>query len=277
MTLPDHSHAHPEPMLTGAASVSRTSLDENRSSAPAISPLRLGLMALTAGLAAGGASWFVGESFVDRFKPEMHSVEKYGVTNQLPTAESLVSCEINNAALAFAILGGMLGAALGCSGGLARANVLAAGTASGAGLALGVVAGVLAPFFLVPVFHNHFDMVGQGLAVPLLMHGGIAAAIGAVAGLALGFGLGGWHRVTRCFVGGLVGGILGAMFYEVAGAVLFPLDKTYQPLSESSSSRLLARLLIAFGVAVGAILATQVSTRKPPAIQETETGEDLDA
>ncbi len=275
MTQPDHPHAHPEPMLTGDASASLTSRAGHRSAAPAISPLRLCLMALTAGLAAGAASWFVGESFVERFKPEMHSVEKYGVTSQLPTAESLVSCEINNAALAFAILGGMLGAALGFSGGLARGNVLAAGKASGAGLVLGAMAGVLASLILVPVFHDHFDMVGQGLTVPILMHAGIAAGIGAVAGLALGFGLGGWHRVIRCLVGGLVGGILGALLYEVAGAFLFPLDKTYQPLSESSSSRLLARLLIAFSVALGAILATQVSMRKPPAIEGTETGEDF--
>ena len=83
----------------------------------------------------------------------------------------------------------------------------------------------------------------------------------------------GWHwelaweggaRIARCVAGGLAGGFLGTVIYELAGAFMFPLDKTYQPLSETSSSRLLARLAVTLCVAVVAVLAAQVSRRKRP-------------
>ncbi len=126
------------------------------------------------------------------------------------------------------------------------------------------MAGVIVSFMLVPVFQTRFDMVDQGLSVPLLTHGGIWGAIGAMAGLAMGIGLGGWRSITCCLLGGLAGGVLGAVAYELAGAVVFPLDKTYQPLSETASSRLLGRLAVALCVAAGAVLATQFTGAKSP-------------
>ena len=215
------------------------------------------MLSLAAGIMAGLISWIAGEAVVEHFKPETHREERYGVERTLPTAKSLVATEIKNAALAFAILGGALGLALGLAGGLARGSLRFALSAATVGMVLAAMAGVILSFVLVPVFQTRFDMVDQGLTVPLLTHGGIWGAIGAMAGLAMGIGLGGWRSITCCLVGGLAGGILGALAYELAGAVVFPLDKTYQPLSETASSRLLGRLTVAVCVATGAVLATQ--------------------
>ena len=212
----------------------------NQSAVPMARATRLWMLSVAAGIVAGFISWLAGEAVVEHFKPETHREERYGVERTLPTAKSLVATEIKNAALAFAILGGALGLALGLAGGLARGSLQFALSAAAAGMVLSAVAGVIVSFMLVPVFQTRFDMVDQGLSVPLLTHGGIWGAIGAMAGLAMGIGLGGWRSITCCLLGGLAGGVLGAVAYELAGAVVFPLDKTYQPLSETASSRFLA-------------------------------------
>jgi hypothetical protein len=239
-TNSDHSPVDESTILGDIRAVNPA---DRRFTAQVVSPTRLWLLGLAAGIVAG-------------------TVEKYGVVNQLPTAESLIATEIGNAALAFAILGGSLGLGLGLVGGLARGNVRAGLSAAGVGAVLGAVAGMAASYCLIPVFQARFDMVEQDLMIPLLTQGGIWAAVGAMGGLALGIGLGGWDRMARCVAGGLLGGVLGTVVYELAGAFVFPLDKTYQPLSETASSRLLARLAVTLCIAATAVLATQVSLRK---------------
>jgi hypothetical protein len=226
---------------------------------PSVSPARLCLMSLFAAIVAGFISWGAAEPLIEHFKPEIHTVEKYGVASRLPTEASLIASEIKNAALAFSILAGTLGLLMGLAGGLARSNFRTGSAAAACGLFLGVATAIGTSCLLIPFFQSHFDKVEQGLMVPLLMHGGIWGAIGGVGGLAMGIGLGGWDRIIRCFAGGLAGGLFGAVVYELAGAALFPLDKTYLPLSESASSRLLARLAVTLCVAAAAALATQVS------------------
>jgi hypothetical protein len=258
-TNSDHSPVDESTILGDIRAVNPA---DRRFTAQVVSPTRLWLLGLAAGIVAGIVSWLLGEPLVEHFKPKLHTVEKYGVVNQLPTAESLIATEIGNAALAFAILGGSLGLGLGLVGGLARGNVRAGLSAAGVGAVLGAVAGMAASYCLIPVFQARFDMVEQDLMIPLLTQGGIWAAVGAMGGLALGIGLGGWDRMARCVAGGLLGGVLGTVVYELAGAFVFPLDKTYQPLSETASSRLLARLAVTLCIAATAVLATQVSLRK---------------
>jgi hypothetical protein len=262
---PDHDEVNQDRSPAGEAEVAATQRTANpakgRVTAPIVSSARLWLLALAAGIGAGLIAWLIGEPVVEFFKPVTRKVVSYGMTNQLPTAESLAATEIRNAALAFAILGGVLGLALGLAGGMVRGNGRAALIAAGAGLVLGALAGVTTSYLLVPVFRARFDMVSQDLTVSLLTQGGIWGAVGAVGGLALGVGLGGWNRMGRCAAGGLAGGFLGTVVYELAGASLFPLDETYLPLSISASSRLVARLAVGVCVAVGSVVATQVSGR----------------
>ena len=78
-----------------------------------------------------------------------------------------------------------------------------------------------------------------------MVHVGIWAAVGAAGGMAFGIGVGGRDRILRAAVGGLVGAALGAVAFELIGAVFFPMAETPKPVSESMVTRLLARLLVA--------------------------------
>jgi len=52
-------------------------------------------------------------------------------------------------------------------------------------------------------------------------------------------------------LGGLVGGLLGAVVYEMLGAFAFPMAATTKPISETWGTRLIARLSVAILAAVG--------------------------
>ena len=130
------------------------------------------------------------------------------------------------------------------SGGLVRHRWRAAGATAAAGGRTG----------LLPVYFRNVDPQGNELTYPLLTHGGIWAAAGVAAGLALGLGAGGQGRWIRCAVGGLLGGVFAAMFYDLIGAVVFPLDKTSQPVSHTAVTRLFAQFSVAVFVAGGAAL-----------------------
>jgi hypothetical protein len=136
------------------------------------------------------------------------------------------------------------------------------------GMLLSVVTAISASLALLPIYHRFQDIyeerASSNLTVPLLIHGGIWAAIGAMAGLAFGIGLGGRYAIARGLLGGLVGAVLGAVVYELIGALAFPLASTVQPLSQTWGSRLLARAAVALLVAAGVALAiTEAGARLP--------------
>src|SRR5262249_6398162 len=94
----------------------------------------------------------------------------------------------------------------------------------------------------------------QQLGLALATHGAIWMAVGAGAGLALGLGLGG-GRVARAIIGGTLGAAAAAVIYEFAGAIVFPLDRTYQPTALAPGPRLLAHLAVALCVSAGTLWA----------------------
>ena len=77
-------------------------------------------LALGAGLLAGVASWLVGELVLRVFVPPYEAQHVMGQTIMKASFKDQSAADINNAALAFAVLGGLLGAALGMAGGIAR-------------------------------------------------------------------------------------------------------------------------------------------------------------
>jgi hypothetical protein len=231
---------------------------------PVISSGRLWLFALAAAVAAGFLSWLGGEAVVDTFKPKIVFVSAMGMQSPQPDPVSVRQVEVKNALLAFTILGAVLGLTLGLAGGLARGSFRAATSAGIGGLVIGAVAAALATVAVVPVYQHlqrrmEFDPASVNLAVPLLGHGATWGIVGAAAGLGFGLGLGGRGRAFRSLVGGLLGAFVGAAIYEIVGAAAFPLDNTFMPISETPSSRLLARLAVAVCTAVGAVLACEVS------------------
>jgi hypothetical protein len=177
-----------------------------------------------------------------------------------PTTEMIraqTAARATAASLGFLAQGALLGLAAGLAGGLARRSPRAGLMAGAIGAVVGGAAGGLAALPLCLAFYRHYDVQSSDLLTPLLVHGGIAAAIGATGGAALGAGLGGRHRMARGAAGGLLGALGGAMAYEVIGALAFPLAQTHMPIAATGTTRLLARLVITILAALGASWAAQ--------------------
>jgi hypothetical protein len=185
-----------------------------------------------------------------------------------PTAEDrarIIRGVVATTAVSFIQQGAILGAFLGLVGGLARGAPRAGILASVAGGGLGAIAAAAAAHALLPVYYQYVGPQAESLVLPLLTHGGIWSAAGAAAGLALAIGLGGGGRWARAALGGLVGGLVAAVVYDLVGAIAFPLDKTSQPVSATITTRLLAQITAALIIALCACLGTGDAPRRTPA------------
>jgi hypothetical protein len=140
-------------------------------------------------------------------------------------------------------------------GGLARRSVVAGARAASLGLVLGAAA--MAPLALVLVsnFFKRHDPHSGDLVLPLVTHGAIWSAVGAIGGLAFGLGMGGRGRWKATVMGGLVGAAAATVVYELVGALAFALNKTDLPVSSSITTRGMAQLLVAMLSAAGVVLA----------------------
>jgi hypothetical protein len=231
------------------------------SSAPQASAASRGATIPTAilGLAllAGIAAWLVGESTLNYFQTSKaaENIRDPTILNQeMPRVSSL------NGAVGFGLFGALLGLAMGLAGGLARRSLGGAVIGAAAGLVLGTAAGALPSFAVMPWHwqHRNDDPGSLELMVPLMVHLCLWSGIGLAAGLAFGIGSSRGFQPTRLFESalvGLVGAMLGTFIFEVGGAFLFPLARTASPFSDTSGTRLLARLCVAGFVGLGALRA----------------------
>ena len=169
------------------------------------------------------------------------------------------------------MLGLCLGACLGVAGGLAQRSTRASLTAGLLGAVLGLALGAglslgLLPWFLrARYYYSEFD-----IAISLAMHGLIWGLLGASAGLSFAVGVGERLLVGRAITAGLVGAVLGALAYELIGAVFFPTADTDEPISETWPTRLMARLLVAGGTAAALVLL-RPATQPLKAVHQPET------
>lgn len=210
-------------------------------------PVRLGALALAAGVTAGLVAWLGGEAAHGTFAPPAGlygALEKSAIL-----AREQLAAQVKNAALAFGLLGAATGLALGVVGGLARRSTRASAGAGLVGLVAGLAAGAATSLILVPIGERDPGLA-ESLFVPLLMHGGIWSAVGAAGGLAFGLGLGGRGMAPRALLGGLSGALLGTIGYELVGALVFPLAGTSHALSATAPTRLLACLFVTIPVAL---------------------------
>jgi hypothetical protein len=226
--------------------------------------------ALTAALLAGGAAWWVGERTYNHFQPSEEAASNPYIFAALNREMKVVNAR--NGAMTFGALGGLLGLALGLAGGLTRRSRAGAVLGGLVGLVLGATAGALPSFGIMPWHWEHHtdDPSSINLGIPLMIHAGLWTAIGAAAGLAYALGRGRVRPLPllAAIFGGLVGAAFGTAIYEVVGAVAFPLSRTSDPFSETTATRLLARLCVAAFVALGLALALP----EPPAVGKPTTG-----
>ena len=133
---------------------------------------------------------------------------------------------------------------------MATASAGLLGLLLGAGLGAGVSLATLSAFAKAQFTFSEYDIF-----LSMAMHGLIWGLCGAEAGLAFAVGLGGGRRrLALAPAAGLVGAVLGAIAFELAGAGLFPLASTGDPVSTTWASRLTARLLVALATAAAVIL-----------------------
>ena len=235
-------------------------------SVAAVGPARRWALAMTAGLLAGLVAWLGGEACLNLIKPPRHAANSKGLVLNVTDRREIANVEAKNAGLAFAILGGSLGLGFGVAGGLTRRSRRAATIAAVLGLVVGAAGGAgMSLALLAP--YNHYkarnpDDAARDLILPLLVHAGIWSAVGSLAGLVYGFGLGERRRLSRIVLGGLAGAAFGTVAYELIGAAAFPAAQTTQFVSATWPTRLLARLAVAVSAAVGVALAIDES-RKP--------------
>ena len=197
--------------------------------------LPLWLLTLGVGLVSGLISWAGGEPMSTMFRIQDEAVYPANFQNMGSYEKQAVNAEIQGAAervverkkavASFGLLGMALAVGLGLIGGLAagspRRAILGA---LGGGLA-GAVAGAGLSWVVVPIFFR-FQTPASGLLVLFLTHAAIFTGIGAMAGLALGLGLGDRSAMGRALFGGMLGGFLGTIALEIVNSLAFPLMRT---------------------------------------------------
>ena len=239
---------------------------------------RVWVPALLAGLMAGFIAWLIGEAIHARFAPAT-LVNIAGTSGGFVGADEVHSldmakrvAQILDATLVFGAFGVILGLALGLAGGSARGPGRSALRGAIVGSILGgTVAAVMTPVLLL-IYYAFFNPDTNELIVGLLFQVAISAAVGAAGGSAFGLGLGTRDIAVRAAVGGLLGAATGALVYQMAGAVAFPLAETSSPISATWGTRLLARVavatLAAVGVAMGVLDRGKEAIASPGVVEQ---------
>ncbi len=229
---------------------------------------RLLVTASGAALVAAVASLLAGEMIWKAYESALFPPLKI-----TPTAEDMRQwreARLYSATLTFTAMGGIIGLTMGLAGGLARRSFLAGTKAAILGYLLGTTIVALISLAVVSVFFTRYDPQAGDLTLPLLTHGLIWSAVGAIGGLAFGLGLGGKGRWKATMMGGLVGAAAAAVIYELVGALAFASSKTELPVSFSVTTRAISHLLVALLCAAGAVLfLNQYAKREPPSSPST--------
>jgi MFS family permease len=169
-----------------------------------------------------------------------------------------------NAAVAYGLLGGVLSLSLAATAGclLPRFSLTRIFTAGLAGIALGAFFGAASSYAITPLYFNRLGRADVMLS--LLIHLAIWCAIGAAAGVAFGMGCGTRKLLAGSLIGGITGGALAAVLFDVCGSFL-PLAHTERPLAEPADTRLAAAALLSVFVVLGTVtVALQERRVKAP-------------
>ena len=208
-------------------------------------------IAMTAGVAAGLISWLAGECAHEAFKPQLFKVRVALTTFIQPTNASLNSADLKNATLVFTILGAVMGLVMGISGGFAARSIARGLIVGLGGLVAGGLVGALASLGLLPLFFRQAVPDPNDLLSPLLIHGGIWMAIGAVGGSAFATGMKCGRCIFNAATGACLGAFLATILFHGLGEALFPDSGSTAPVANSALVRLMAVFLVTVLIACG--------------------------
>jgi hypothetical protein len=214
----------------------------------------LWLLTLGVGLLSGLLSWAGAERMLTQFRiqdeaiypanfRQMGGYEKRAVDAEVQGAAQR-AVERKKAAASFGWLGAVLAVSLALVGGLAGGSPRTAALGALVGGLAGEAVGAGLSWIVVPVFFR-YQTPASGLLVLFLTHAAIFVGIGAVAGLALGLGLGGRPATVRAFFGGMLGGLFGTIALEAINSLAFPLMRTLEPIASEPIARLVTYLCVA--------------------------------
>ncbi len=230
-------------------------------------PRRVTWIVLLAAVLAGVVAWLVGETDLVEVKPKQFLMNVMGAMTTSSTGESEMAAKVASAARVYGVLGAALGLSLGIAGYLSRRKPVKAWVPALLGAGLGALAGYATSYAGVPMFERSRLTHPVELMPSMLLHGSIWGAIGAACGLTFGVGAGVRPiLLVRCLLGGLVGALVGTTLFETLGVVFFSSDQTGDPVSLSSGSRLLGRLLICVFSAAGVL----VGIRERPRVESAK-------
>lgn len=246
-----------------SAEVSTSSTPTATATAAHQSPARVWAIALAFGLAAGILSWIIGEFTLNAFRPRLFTVTVLTQTFVQPTTESMNIANRKNAILGFAIFGSVVGLAMGIAGGIASRSVARGITAGLGGVAVGATVATLASILLLRLYYRGHVPDPNDLLTPIMVHGGIWAAIGAVGGLAYGVSVGAGRRLPQAIEGACVGAFFATVLFHLICGVFFPESRFAEPIGGESLIRLLSRLLVSVLIAVGAARGAQGRVVRP--------------
>ncbi len=229
-----------------------------------VNSARVWAAGLVAAVVASVGAWLLGELTVGAFQPRLESVRDAISGRMLlqPTTGSTNAADFKNAVLDHAVVGCVTGLVLGLAGGLAG-RALRKGVVAGVGAqAVGALVGAATAWGLFPFLYRSLVPDVHDLLTPILIHGGIYAAVGAVAGGAFALGAGYPRLMFHAAADACVAGFLASAIYHLAGIMLFPAGGSTEPVAGSRIVRLLAVSVLSIFVAVAAARATVVGARK---------------
>lgn len=225
----------------------------------------LGAILVVAAMGASLGAWYVGEAMLDYYAPSEEARRQQFDFSRL-NAEKLVA-DTKNAAIAYGAMGALLGGLVGLLAGLAAGSPVRALLGAGVGVVVAGGVGAAAAYPLIGIYTHYFDPAESMFVLLLLVRGVFWAALGAGVGLAMGVALN-WpgSRVLLAIFGGLVGGFLGAVAFEVVCSVVLPLARNDQVIPVATFDeelrtfkmvRLGARIFGAVFVVLGALLSSR--------------------
>ena len=105
------------------------------------------------------------------------------------------------------------------------------------------------------------------LLTPILIHGGIWMAVGAIGGLAFSVGMSRGRHLLSAVAAACAGAFVASVLYHLLGGFLILDSSAAEPLASSAVLRLLAMLLVSVLVAVGSARGAlgRVWTKAPSA------------